>query len=132
MRPVALITGGTRGIGLGIAEALSADGWNLALCGLRSEDDVAGVVASLARPGALVTYCRADVSVAADRSRLLDDVMARHGRIDALVNNAGRAPAVRADLLDATESSFETLVRTNLQGPYFLTQAAARLMLQTA
>jgi NAD(P)-dependent dehydrogenase (short-subunit alcohol dehydrogenase family) len=131
MRPVALITGGTRGIGLGIAEALSADGWNLALCGLRSDDEVAGVVASLARSGASVTYCRADVSVAADRSRLLDDMMARHGRLDALVNNAGRAPSVRADLLDAAESSFETLVRTNLQGPYFLTQAAARVMLQT-
>jgi NAD(P)-dependent dehydrogenase (short-subunit alcohol dehydrogenase family) len=129
MRPVALITGGTRGIGLGIAEALSDGGWDLALCGLRSDDEVTGVTSALARSGASVTYCRADVSVAGDRARLLDDVTARHGRLDALVNNAGRAPSVRADLLDATESSFETLVRTNLQGPYFLTQAAARLIL---
>src|SRR5262249_2220937 len=80
LRPVALSTGGTRGIGLGMAEALAADGWDLALCGLRSEDEVAGVVTDLARSGASVTYCRADVSIAVDRSRLLDEVIARHGR----------------------------------------------------
>jgi NAD(P)-dependent dehydrogenase (short-subunit alcohol dehydrogenase family) len=48
--------------------------------------------------------------------------------VNALVNNAGRAPRVRADLLDATEDSFEEVLRTNLQGPYFLTQALARDM----
>ena len=68
------------------------------------------------------------MSVATDRSRLLNAIETRFGRLDALVNNAGKAPDVRADLLEATEASFEDLIRTNLQGPYFLTQQVARMM----
>jgi 3-oxoacyl-[acyl-carrier protein] reductase len=75
-----------------------------------------------------VAYWRADVASSDDRAHLLDEVLQRYGTLHALVNNAGRAPRVRADLLDAGEASFEELIRTNLQGPYFLTQAAARLM----
>ena len=127
---VALVTGGTRGIGLGIARALAADGWALALCGMRSAEAVAGVVEDLQAAGAPeVTYWPADVSSPDDRSRLMRGIETRFARLDALVNNAGKAPAVRADLLEASEESFEDLLRTNLQGPYFLTQAAARLML---
>ncbi len=129
MRPVALVTGGTRGIGLGIARVLAEEGWDLALCGQRSEADVADVIRSLAESGGSVAYWRADVGVAADRGALLDQVRTRYGDLHALVNNAGRAPRVRADLLEAGEASFEELVRTNLQGPYFLTQAVARLMI---
>jgi 3-oxoacyl-[acyl-carrier protein] reductase len=121
----ALITGGTRGIGLGIARALAADAWNLALCGTRSERDVQGVVGELSRGGAAVTYHTCDVAVAAERAHLVDAVQAAHGTVNALVNNAGRAPRVRADILEAGEDSFEELLRTNLQGPYFLTQAIA-------
>jgi len=127
-RPVALVTGGTRGIGLGIAHALSADGWDLALCGTRAEADVADVLQALGHAGAAVAYWRADVGKADDRTHLLDGVLTRYGALHALVNNAGRAPRVRADLLDAGEASFEELIRTNLQGPYFLTQAVARIM----
>ena len=123
-RRVALVTGGTRGIGLGIARALAAEGWTLALCGMRPEPDISGVLHEL--PGA--QYWQADLSSAADRARLADGVTARFGIVNALVNNAGRAPGVRADLLDASEESFEQLIRTNLQGPYFLTQAIAREM----
>jgi NAD(P)-dependent dehydrogenase (short-subunit alcohol dehydrogenase family) len=127
----ALITGGTRGIGLGIARALAGEGWSLALCGLRSRDEVAGVVAELAPGGRSVEYWPADVGKAGDRERLLHSAVSRFGAIHALVNNAGRAPRVRADLLEATEESFEEVLRTNLQGPYFLTQAVARLFAST-
>ena len=122
----ALITGGTRGIGLGVARALAREGWNLALSGMRPAADVAPVLDELRRAGVLVSYDAADLSDRAQRTRLAAALRERHGAIDALVNNAGRAPRVRADLLEAGEESFEELIRTNLQGPYFLTQAIAR------
>ena len=122
----ALVTGGTRGIGLGVARALAREGWNLALCGVRPAADVASTLAELRGAGVDVSYEASDLAVRADRERLVEAVHARHGAINALVNNAGRAPRERADLLDASESSFEDLIRTNLQGPYFLTQAIAR------
>jgi 3-oxoacyl-[acyl-carrier protein] reductase len=125
----AIVTGGTRGIGLGIARALAADGWRLALCGIRARDEVRPALDDLATGGTEIEYWPADVARAADRARLLERAFERFGMVNALVNNAGRAPRVRADLLEATEESFEELVRTNLQGPYFLTQAYARRLL---
>ncbi len=126
MTPTALITGGTRGIGLGIARALAQQGWDLALCGVRDERDVAATLDELRATGVGVTYVPADVSSAADRARLVETVRAKLPAVNALVNNAGRAPRVRADILEAAEDSFEELLRTNLQGPYFLTQAIAK------
>jgi 3-oxoacyl-[acyl-carrier protein] reductase len=122
----ALVTGGTRGIGLAVARALAREGWNLALCGVRSERDVGGVLDELRGGGVSVTYHPCDIAAGADRARLLEGVKEAHGTVNVLVNNAGRAPRVRADILDAAEDSFEELIRTNLQGPYFLTQAIAR------
>ncbi|MDE6623950.1 MAG: 3-ketoacyl-ACP reductase [Alistipes sp.] len=130
-RPVALVTGGTRGIGLGIARALAAAGFDLALNGVRSEEQVASVVEELCGSGVRCIYCRGDVSSAADRGRIVAGVREAFGRIDVLVNNAGVAPAERRDLLEASEESFERLIRTNLQGPYFLTQLVAREMVET-
>ena len=127
---VALITGGTRGIGLGIARALAREGWSLALCGLRSREEVADVISTLAADGGRAEYWPADIGRAADRDRLLSSVIAHFGTVHALVNNAGRAPRVRADLLAATEESFDDVLRTNLYGPYFLTQAVARLFVE--
>jgi len=121
----ALITGGTRGIGLAVARALAREGWDLALCGVRPERELAGILKEL-RSGVRVTYHPCDIAVGADRTRLVDEVNSAHGTVNALVNNAGRAPRVRADILDAAEESFEELLHTNLQGPYFLTQAIAR------
>src|SRR5258708_4905480 len=80
--------------------------------------------------GAGVHYLRGDLADRDDRARIVADARACLGHINALVNNAGRAPRVRAELLDATEDSFEELVRTNLQGPYFLTQAIARAQIE--
>jgi NAD(P)-dependent dehydrogenase (short-subunit alcohol dehydrogenase family) len=125
-RRTALVTGGTRGIGLGVARALAREGWDLALCGVRPEREVTEVLEELRQTGAAIHYTAADLARPGDRGRLVEEVRARYGAIAALVNNAGRAPRVRVDLLDATEESFEEILRTNLQGPYFLTQAIAR------
>ena len=128
-QPVAIVTGGARGIGLGISRALAADGWDLAIAGVRAVAEVQPVLSELASLGARVHYVQGDIAVRQDRSRLLRDAIDALGTPSALVNNAGRAPRVRADLLDATEESFEELVHTNLQGPYFLTQSVANAMI---
>jgi 3-oxoacyl-[acyl-carrier protein] reductase len=122
----ALVTGGTRGIGLGIARALAREGWDLALNGVRQDSDVARAIDELRQAGRIVHYVRGDLASAGDRARIVSAVRERFGVVNALVNNAGRGPRVRADLLEASEESFEDLLRTNLQGPYFLTQAIAR------
>jgi NAD(P)-dependent dehydrogenase (short-subunit alcohol dehydrogenase family) len=122
----ALVTGGTRGIGLGIARALAREGWNLALSGVRAEPEVAATLDELRQSGVAVGYHPADLAVRDQRATLAHVVRERYGALHALVNNAGRGPRNRSDLLDAREDSFEELIRTNLQGPYFLTQAIAR------
>lgn len=128
MKRVALVTGGTRGIGLGVAEALAREGFSLALCGTRAAEEAEPALSALRAGGADVLYCRADVASDADRRALLEQIRARFSALHVLVNNAGVAPQVRADLLEASEDSFERVIRVNLQGPYFLTQAAARWM----
>jgi 3-oxoacyl-[acyl-carrier protein] reductase len=129
-RRTALVTGGTRGIGLGVARALAGDGWNLVVAGARAESEVTGTLDQLRASGATVGYESADLASQDDRARLVAALRAKYGALDALVNNAGRAPRVRADLLDATEDSFDELLRTNLRGPYFLTQQVARALVE--
>ena len=130
MKRVALITGGTRGIGFGVAQALAREGCNLVVCGLRDESAVAEPLKTLRAPGVEVLYCRCDVANRAARDEMLAAIRQRFGRLDVLVNNAGIAPKERRDILEATEESFEHVLRTNLQGPYFLTQAVARWMVE--
>jgi 3-oxoacyl-[acyl-carrier protein] reductase len=125
---IALITGGTRGIGLGVARALASEGVGLALNGVRSEAQVEPVVRELADLGVPVHYVQADIAEPECRAWLIQSVRERFGRLDVLINNAGVAPSVRADILEAGEESFERLIRTNVEGPYFLTQLAARWM----
>jgi 3-oxoacyl-[acyl-carrier protein] reductase len=127
---VALVTGGSRGIGLGISEALADSGFDLAINGVRDAGQVAETLTSLRKRGAKVEYVRGDVAVSADRQAIVDDVRDEFGRLDVLVNNAGVAPAVRADILEASEESFDRVLGINLKGPYFLTQLAARWMIE--
>ncbi|HYW81816.1 MAG TPA: 3-ketoacyl-ACP reductase, partial [Spirochaetia bacterium] len=127
---VALVTGGTRGIGLGCAEALAAESWDLALCGQRPEAEVSPVVETLRRTGPQVLYIQADIGSDDAPQRLVSAIRERFGRLDLLVNNAGVAPRERKDILEASPESFDRLMRINLRGPYFLTQAAARYMLE--
>ena len=110
MKRVALVTGGSRGIGLGVAQALRKDGFEVAICGMRPTCDLKEFF-----------YIQCDVSSPSARANLLVAIRQRFGKLHVLVNNAGIAPKVRADILEATEESFEQLIRTNLQGPYFLT-----------
>jgi NAD(P)-dependent dehydrogenase (short-subunit alcohol dehydrogenase family) len=91
---------------------------------------VAATIGELQDLGAQVLYCQADIARREARAALLEAVKRRYGRLNVLVNNAGMAPRVRADLLEASEESFEELMRVNLQGPYFLTQAVARWMVE--
>lgn len=129
-RPVTLVTGGARGIGLGISLALAEAGYDLVICGVRDESSVAATLDDLRRHDATVHYCQADISATADRQRLVDFTREKFGKLNVLVNNAGVAPEVRADILDATEDSFDRLIRINLKGPYFLTQLVARWMIE--
>jgi 3-oxoacyl-[acyl-carrier protein] reductase len=130
MKRVALVTGGGRGIGLGIARRLAREGLDLALCGVRDEAAVAQPLAELRGFGAEVLYVQSDVGDAEARRRLVAAIERRFGRLHVLVNNAGMAPRIRADILEASEESFVEVLRTNLQGPYFLTQACARWMIE--
>ena len=127
---VALVTGGTRGIGLACAEALARDGWDLAICGVRSDKEVQPVLQKLSAAGAAVLYVRADIGEDEAAERLLRAVADRFGGLELLVNNAGVAPRERKDILEASLESFDRLIRIDLRGPYFLTQAAARFMLE--
>jgi 3-oxoacyl-[acyl-carrier protein] reductase len=127
---VALVTGGSRGIGFGIAQCLAREGFDLAICGLREPAAVNEPLAQLRGAGAEVLYTQADIGDAAARARLVAAVRDKFGRLDVLVNNAGRSPSARADILDATEESFDEVLRANLRGPYFLTQVVARWMIE--
>jgi NAD(P)-dependent dehydrogenase (short-subunit alcohol dehydrogenase family) len=129
-KKVALITGGSRGIGFGVAMNLAASGFNIAINGRRDATDVADAINALEKAGATVLYCQADIARSADHAAMLSAIKQTFGRLDVLVNNAGVAPAVRADILDAGEESFDRLIAINLRGPYFLTQAVARWMIQ--
>lgn len=130
MKKVAFITGGSRGIGLGIAEHLAKAGFNLAINGMRPEEAVQGVLAELTELGAEVIYCQGDIASADDRKAMLAKIKAHYGSLHVLVNNAGVAPKQRNDILEATEESFDYVISTNLKGTYFLTQAVANWLIE--
>lgn len=129
-RPVSLVTGAGRGIGRGIAIELAklehAVVINYAGNAAAAEECLQLVRAA----GGDGITVRADISSADDRARLVEEAINAYGRIDLLVNNAGVAPQVRADLLEAGEESFDRLININLKGPYFLTQRVARQMIE--
>lgn len=127
----ALITGGSRGIGLGIARHLAQQNFHLAINGVREESAVEETLRSLRDMGAEVIYCPGDVADAASRASILQKTYGHFGELHVLVNNAGVAPKERKDLLEMTEESYDRLLDTNLKGPFFLTQSVASRMIAT-
>lgn len=118
------MTGGTRGIGRGIVFELAKT--HAVVASYRGRADAAETLRSEAGADAV----QSDIASADDRRALLEYVREKYGRLDLLVNNAGMAPRQRRDLLEASEESFDELLETNLKGPHFLTQAAARWMVE--
>lgn len=130
MKKIALVTGGSRGIGLGIATKLAQAGFNLAINGVRDESALGSVLDDLRKYGSEIIYVQGDVSSKADRIRMVEETLTHFGKINVLINNAGIAPKQRLDILEATEESFENVIQVNLQGPYFLTQLVANQMVK--
>ena len=130
MTKVALVTGGSRGIGLGIVTQLAQQGFNIAINGVRPEEGVTDVLESIKALGVEVIYCQGNVALSADRAKILQEVKDHYGQLNLLVNNAGIAPRERRDVLSTSETSFDEVLDTNLKSCYFLTQAAANWMIE--
>jgi NAD(P)-dependent dehydrogenase (short-subunit alcohol dehydrogenase family) len=126
---VAMVTGGLRGIGLGVTKALLRDGFAVSAMGTSPPDKVQPVLAGLA---GTVRYSQGSLDSTDDRQRFLDETLAAYGRVDALVNNAGVAPLVRMPLLDMTEESYDRVMGINLRGTMFLSQIVARVLRKQA
>jgi 3-oxoacyl-[acyl-carrier protein] reductase len=128
-RQTALITGASRGIGRAIALALASEGFNIIINYASNTSAAQKTQSEVEARGAKAHAIQADIGQSSDRQRLAEAAWNAFGRIDLLVNNAGVAPAVRADLLEATEDSFDRVIGINLKGPYFLTQLIVKKML---
>lgn len=127
-RPVAIVTGGSRGIGRGIVERLAADGFGVAINYFSRRDAADELAAQISVGGGEALVIQADVGKSADRLRLVQATLQHFGRLDLLVNNAGITSPGRMDLLEATEEGWDQVFDTNLKGPFFLAQHAAREM----
>jgi 3-oxoacyl-[acyl-carrier protein] reductase len=136
MNPVALITGASRGIGRGIALELAAIGFDLVINFASNAEAAEQTARDCAFRGKSAGQtvraipCQADIALTGDRRKLIDFTREKFQRLDLLINNAGVAPTVRADLLEATEESFDRLIDVNARAPFFLTQLAARWMIE--
>jgi NAD(P)-dependent dehydrogenase (short-subunit alcohol dehydrogenase family) len=128
--PTAIVTGGSRGIGRAIASALGREKFNVVVNYNSAASAAEEVKTAIEAAGGKAHIVQADISQAGDRGKLVAETLSAFGRIDLLVNNAGVAPDVRADVLEATEASFDRLININLKGPYFLTQLVAREMIK--
>jgi 3-oxoacyl-[acyl-carrier protein] reductase len=131
--PVVLVTGSSRGLGRGVAEVLAGAGFSVAIHYASNQNaarETADECTRLAKnPAQKFIPVGGNIGVAADRHRLFSEVLAGYGHLDALVNNAGIAPRIRADITEATEDIFDEVLNVNLKGPYFLSQLAARYWL---
>ena len=128
--PVVLVTGASRGLGRGIAVSLARSGYSVIINYARNAEAAAEAAEECLRGASgrdqQFIPIQGDVSSPEDRRRLVERSFEALGEIHALVNNAGIAPRVRADITEATEESFQEILRTNLQGPYFLTQTVVQ------
>lgn len=129
-KETALITGGSRGIGFGIAKALAEHHFDVAINGVREQEQASEAIRELKKTGANVIYCQGDISCSEDRISIIKKMKTAFGRLDVLVNNAGVAPKQRIDPLKATTESYDRVMNINLKGPYFLTQLAANWMIE--
>jgi NAD(P)-dependent dehydrogenase (short-subunit alcohol dehydrogenase family) len=129
-KPVALVTGASRGIGRAIAVRMARDGHAVVVNFHSNKPAAEEVVREIGATAGEAIAVQADIGVTADRHRLVDQALARFGRIDVLVNNAGITSVGRKDLLEATEESWDTVFATNLKGPFFLAQRVAREMIE--
>src|SRR5262249_21102401 len=126
--PVALVTGGSRGIGRGICIELARHGYALAI-NYAGNEDAARETQRLVGAEHATLLCQADIGSSADRTRLVDMVLSHWGKIDLLVNNAGITSPGRLDLLSATEDTWDGVLAVTLKGPYFLSQRVAQEMI---
>ena len=129
MKKVAIVTGGSRGIGQAIAMKLLGLGYAVCILDVNAEETVADHLEAMRALGE-VFYFRGSTTSPEDRQAFIAEIMRRYGRIDVLVNNAGVAPRVRQDLLSATEESFDFVVGVNVKGTMFMSQAVANEMLK--
>lgn len=127
-RPVAIVTGASRGIGRAIALELAALGFDLVVNRTKAEPPT--IIKEIEELGGRCEFVQGDISKAEDRQQLIDLAKSKFGRCDMLVNNTGVAPLQRMDILDATEESFDRVMGINLKGPYFLTQLVANWMIE--
>jgi NAD(P)-dependent dehydrogenase (short-subunit alcohol dehydrogenase family) len=128
-KPVALVTGGSRGIGRGICLELAHAGYAVAI-NYNGNTEAAQQTQALLGDPHDTCLCRADVGSAAGREAMVDQVLSLWGRIDLLVNNAGITSVGRRDILEATEESWDQVLAINVKGPYFLCQRVAREMIR--
>lgn len=130
MKKTAIVTGGTRGIGFAISKRLGREGYQLVVAATGIQENNQAALDELTAQGTPWMYVQCNVGSQDDRLRLVEKAVERFGRIDLLVNNAGVAPNVRADLLDMTEESFDRVIGINTKGNLFLTQAVAKQMMR--
>lgn len=126
-KKVAVVSGGARGIGLGISRTLLAEGYDLAIIGRRSEAGVDSL-AELKESGSTIIYCQCDIGDTRQIAEAVDRVLNHFPAVHLLVNNAGIAPRVRTDILETSEESYQEVMDINLRGPLFLTQRLASHM----
>ena len=129
MKRTAIVTGSSRGIGFAIAKQLGLDGYNIVMVATGPQEKNQAALDELKTQGIDCAYVQANIGSADDRKKILDGALAAFGRVDVLVNNAGVAPKVRADLLDMSEESFDYVVGINTKGNMFLTQLVAKQMI---
>ncbi len=130
MNKVALITGGSRGIGFGIATELAKAGFDLTINGVREEESASGALEILRSFGGAITYAQGNIAESGDRERIISKVFQDHGKLNVLVNNAGVAPRIRKDMLEVEEDDFDYMMDINQRGTFFLTQKVARELIR--